>query len=280
VRTIANDILTWSWFSEPHGYDFNGFLITDRSGNLSIDPVEPSEQVLHELVQRGVSRNLLTNRNHVRAANRLRASTGARTAIHPDDAAYARGQGAELDDELQVGEKIGALVAVGVPGKSPGEVAFYWPERKLLGRFPPYRLYKTVLSRRPTIIAFVKHTLRPARNASTTHWPRISRSTSGWLAVKTIGRPERSICRCGHTCVGPCDTGDSASRSSDAPATLGSSQIVFIRLSPSAAKSPPHAASSASTGLMLRKKPGAVHTGPSFAFRPAGGHGSNRLRPY
>jgi len=132
VRTIANDILTWSWFSEPHGYDFNGFLITDRSGNLSIDPVEPSEQVLHELVQRGVSRNLLTNRNHVRAANRLRASTGARTAIHPDDAAYARGQGAELDDELQVGEKVGALVAVAVPGKSLGEVAFYWPERKLL----------------------------------------------------------------------------------------------------------------------------------------------------
>jgi glyoxylase-like metal-dependent hydrolase (beta-lactamase superfamily II) len=31
-----------------------------------------------------------------------------------------------------VSEKIGALVAVGVPGKSPGEVAFYWPERKLL----------------------------------------------------------------------------------------------------------------------------------------------------
>ena len=76
MRTIADDILTWSWFSEPHSYDFNGFLITDRSGNLSIDPVEPSEQVLHELAQRGVSRILLTNRNHVRAANRVRTSTG------------------------------------------------------------------------------------------------------------------------------------------------------------------------------------------------------------
>jgi glyoxylase-like metal-dependent hydrolase (beta-lactamase superfamily II) len=31
-----------------------------------------------------------------------------------------------------VGEKIGPLVSVGVPGKSPGEVAFYWPERRLL----------------------------------------------------------------------------------------------------------------------------------------------------
>ncbi len=77
MRTIADDILTWSWFSEPHGYDFNGFLITDGSGNLGIDPVEPTEQDLHELAQRGVSRILLTNRNHVRAANRLRASTGS-----------------------------------------------------------------------------------------------------------------------------------------------------------------------------------------------------------
>ena len=80
MRIIAGDILTWSWFSQPHGYDFNGFLISDRAGNLAIDPVEPTEQILHELVQRGVSRILLTNRNHVRAVNRVRASTGARTA--------------------------------------------------------------------------------------------------------------------------------------------------------------------------------------------------------
>jgi glyoxylase-like metal-dependent hydrolase (beta-lactamase superfamily II) len=132
VRTIADDILTWSWFSEPHGYNFNGFLVINRTGNLAIDPVEPSEQTLNELAQRGVSRILLTNRNHVRAANRVRASTRARTAIHPGDAAYARGQGAELDDELQVGAKIGPLTVIGVPGKSVGEVAFHWPERRLL----------------------------------------------------------------------------------------------------------------------------------------------------
>lgn len=132
MRTIADDILTWSWFSEPHGYNFNGFLISDRTGNLAIDPVEPSEETLNELAQRGVSRILLTNRNHVRAANRVRASTGARTAIHPGDAAYAPGQGAELDDELQVGGKIGPLTVIGVPGKSVGEVAFHWQERRLL----------------------------------------------------------------------------------------------------------------------------------------------------
>ena len=93
MRTIATDILTWSWFSQPHGYNFNGFLVGDRAGNLAIDPVDPIEQDIDELVQRGVRRILLTNRNHLRAANRVRASTGARTAIHAGDAAYARGQG-------------------------------------------------------------------------------------------------------------------------------------------------------------------------------------------
>jgi glyoxylase-like metal-dependent hydrolase (beta-lactamase superfamily II) len=75
---------------------------------------------------------LLTNRNHVRDANRVRSRTGARTAIHPADAAYARGQGAEIDDELAVGDRIGPLAVIGVAGKSPGEVAFHWPARRIL----------------------------------------------------------------------------------------------------------------------------------------------------
>ena len=36
------------------------------------------------------------------------------------------------DDELSPGDKIGPLVVISVPGKSPGEVAFHWPERRLL----------------------------------------------------------------------------------------------------------------------------------------------------
>jgi glyoxylase-like metal-dependent hydrolase (beta-lactamase superfamily II) len=62
----------------------------------------------------------------------VRRHTGARTAIHPDDADHARSEGAELDDELRTGEKIGPLMVISVPGKSPGEVAFHWPERRLL----------------------------------------------------------------------------------------------------------------------------------------------------
>lgn len=132
MKEILSGIFTWPWFSEPHGYNFNGYLIRDAAGNLCVDPVEPTPDDLEEIARIGVRRILLTNRNHSRAANRVRRRTGARTAIHPDDAPHARSQGAELDEDLRIGEKIGPLAVVSVPGKSAGEVAFYSPERKIL----------------------------------------------------------------------------------------------------------------------------------------------------
>ncbi len=132
MREVIEGVFSWPWFSEPHGYNFNGHLVLDPGGNLAIDPVEPSEEVIDEIAGLGVARILITNRNHSRAANAVRARTGASTAIHADDAAHARDQGTELDVELQVGERIGPLVVVGVPGKSPGEVALHWPARRVL----------------------------------------------------------------------------------------------------------------------------------------------------
>ena len=132
MREILPDIFTWPWFSEPHGYNFNGHLIRHAQGNLCIDPVEPDEAGLDRILDLGVARVLLTNRNHSRAANQVRELTGAETSIHPDDAVHARNQGTVLDDQLVVGWTVGPLAVVGAPGKSPGEVAFYWPERRLL----------------------------------------------------------------------------------------------------------------------------------------------------
>jgi glyoxylase-like metal-dependent hydrolase (beta-lactamase superfamily II) len=132
MREIVSGVWMWSRLSEPHGYNFNGHLIVQPSGNLCIDPVEPSAGELAELVRRGVARILLTNRNHVRAANMVRDRARARTAIHRADADYARTQSAELDDELRVGDTVGPLTVVPVPGKSPGEVALHWPERRIL----------------------------------------------------------------------------------------------------------------------------------------------------
>ncbi len=132
MREFLPGVLSWSWFSEPHGYDFNGTLLLDAEENLCVDPVDPTEEVLDRLAKEGVAQILITNRNHTRAANRVRERTGAPVAIHPADAAYARDQGTAIDVELEVGELVGPFTVVGVPGKSPGEIALHDTARKLL----------------------------------------------------------------------------------------------------------------------------------------------------
>ena len=37
---IVADVFTWAWFSEPHGYDFNGHLLRHAGENFCIDPDE------------------------------------------------------------------------------------------------------------------------------------------------------------------------------------------------------------------------------------------------
>ncbi len=132
MQEIVPGIWTWQKFSEPHGYDFNGHLILDGAGNICVDPVEPSDEDMTEIARLGVARIVITNRNHSRAANLLRARTGAPVAIHPADAAHARTQGLEIDGDLAVAHRTGPLRVVAAAGKSPGEVALYWPGRRLL----------------------------------------------------------------------------------------------------------------------------------------------------
>ncbi len=132
MQEILPGIFTWPWFSKRHGYDFNGTLVLESMGNLCIDPVEPDADALAQLEKKGVERILLTNRNHVRAANLVRERTGATLAIHPDDAGYAREQGAQIDEDLAFGGRAGPFSIVGVPGKSPGELALHDPMRRLL----------------------------------------------------------------------------------------------------------------------------------------------------
>lgn len=132
LKTIVPDILTWPWFSERHGYDFNGYVVRHPAGSICIDPVEMSDEVLEAIAGQGVAQIVLTNRNHVRASARVRARTGAPIAIHSADAAHARAQGAEISADLEIGAQVGPFIVVGVPGKSPGEVALHWPERRIL----------------------------------------------------------------------------------------------------------------------------------------------------
>ena len=132
MREIVDGILGWSWFSAPHGYDFNGWLIRHPTGNVCVDPVELGEDDLAVLTREGVARVVITNRNHVRRASLVRELTGAIVLIHPADAAHARGQGAIIDGELRPGEQVGPFTVIAVPGKSPGEIALHCPRRRTL----------------------------------------------------------------------------------------------------------------------------------------------------
>ena len=73
MREIVDGILTWSWYSEPHGYDFNGHLIRESDGNICIDPVEPSDDDLEAIAREGAAWILLTDRNHSRLHSSARA---------------------------------------------------------------------------------------------------------------------------------------------------------------------------------------------------------------
>ena len=132
MREIVPGILTWPWYSARFGYDFHGFLVRRPDGNLVVDPVEPTNDDLDVLTREGVARILLTNRNHFRAAARVRERTGARVAVHPADAAFVRDKGVPVDDALAHGERIGPFVVVPAAGKSPGEIALHWPDKRLL----------------------------------------------------------------------------------------------------------------------------------------------------
>lgn len=132
LREIVPGVLTWPWFSERHGYDFNGYLLRHPGGNVAVDPVEMPEAVLGELAAGGVARIVLTNRNHFRAAARLRERTGAKVTVHPADAEFVRKQGVAVDEALAYGGAVAGFTVLDAHGKSPGEIALWDEGRGLL----------------------------------------------------------------------------------------------------------------------------------------------------
>ena len=39
MREILNEIFTWSWYSEPHGYNFNGHILRPPKGTSASTPL-------------------------------------------------------------------------------------------------------------------------------------------------------------------------------------------------------------------------------------------------
>lgn len=131
-RLIFDDIYSWSVFSEIRQIDFNGHLWVRPEGNVLIDPVPMMESDLAQFDELGgASLIVLTNSDHEREAEFFRKRTGADTVVHEADADALQ---VAADRQISDGEEIvSGLQAIHLRyGKSPGEIALYFSEKRAL----------------------------------------------------------------------------------------------------------------------------------------------------
>jgi glyoxylase-like metal-dependent hydrolase (beta-lactamase superfamily II) len=77
-RLHRPDLFTWSTYDVGQQVDFNGFLWQRQGGNVVVDPVPLADHDRRHLAELGgVTRIVITNSSHVRAARELAAWTGA-----------------------------------------------------------------------------------------------------------------------------------------------------------------------------------------------------------
>ena len=133
MKQIAfDDMYCWSIFNEVRQIDFNGHLWIRDGGNVLIDPVPMSEEDLRQFDELGGARWIvITNCDHEREAAFFKERTGAEVVAH---AADADAMEVAVDRTVKDGVEIvaGLRVVHLQHGKSPGELALYWPRYKLL----------------------------------------------------------------------------------------------------------------------------------------------------
>ena len=131
-QLIFDDIYSWSIFSEMRQVDFNGHLWVRPEGNVMIDPVPMMDSDLNQFDKLGgAALIVLTNSDHEREAEFFRTRTGANIVVHEEDAATLE---VAPDRQITDGEEIvPGLQAIHLRyGKSPGEIALYFPEKRAM----------------------------------------------------------------------------------------------------------------------------------------------------
>jgi uncharacterized cupin superfamily protein/glyoxylase-like metal-dependent hydrolase (beta-lactamase superfamily II) len=131
-QVLFEDMYCWSVFNEMRQIDFNGHLWVRPEGNVLIDPVPMSAADLAQLdTLGGAALIVVTNTDHERESTFFKEHTGADVIVHSDDADVLA---VDSDRLVEDGEEIvtGLQVVHLRYGKSPGEMALYWPERQLI----------------------------------------------------------------------------------------------------------------------------------------------------
>lgn len=117
------DLYTWSQFDPERNVDFHSLLWVRPEGNVVVDPLPLTEHdEKHLLELGGAAWIVITNSDHARASEALRAKTGARVAGPAGErAAFPL----ECDRWLSDGESlVPGLEIIALDGsKTPGELA-------------------------------------------------------------------------------------------------------------------------------------------------------------
>jgi glyoxylase-like metal-dependent hydrolase (beta-lactamase superfamily II) len=110
--------------------DFNSYAISTSSGAIRIGPPDPGPEGWDALAELSPNAVYLTNRNHSRSAAAFRDRFSIPVRVHETDMGAAEVSADEAAVEGPIGA--GEVIAVHVPGKSPGELAFLVPAREAL----------------------------------------------------------------------------------------------------------------------------------------------------
>jgi glyoxylase-like metal-dependent hydrolase (beta-lactamase superfamily II) len=144
---LLDGVFTWSWFSPEKRFNFNGHLLKTAHGAVMVDPVALTADDLSYLEAAGLKPDALviTNRNHLRTREDILARWKIKVVLHEAEVEQA---GVPADWTVEDGDDVYGLKVVHVPGKSPGEIALFWPERRALlvgdALIAPYGKVKTV----------------------------------------------------------------------------------------------------------------------------------------
>ena len=144
---LLDGVYVWSAFDPAKRFNFNGHLLKTGEGVVLVDPVPMSPDDLAYVETAGLRPDelVITNRNHLRDRGAVVARWGTPTALH---AAEIDEAGLQPERALRGGDVVRGLRVVELPGKSPGEIGLYWPERRLLllgdALIAPYGALKTV----------------------------------------------------------------------------------------------------------------------------------------
>jgi glyoxylase-like metal-dependent hydrolase (beta-lactamase superfamily II) len=125
MREILPGIFTWGSTYADRPWDLNGYAIPLEEGTVLVDPPAPAEDDGRSLeAMKPITKIVLTNRDHVRDAERFQTRWGAALVAGADEVIQLTPMA--IDEAVREGDLVGgALRVIELPGKSAGEIGLY-----------------------------------------------------------------------------------------------------------------------------------------------------------